>query len=157
MKPLVKDENVKKKTKRETKRERAEKIEGYSEVILFVDNREKRSNTDGAYLIERLEKNAVRCELKTLPLGDFLWVLRFNVPAPIDEDLSKKKKKKQSLYISTDYVLDFITERKTADDLAASIMDGRYEEQKYRLKNCGINNVVYLVEGSPGQYCKIPE
>ena len=36
-------------------------------------------------------------------------------------------------------------------------MDGRYEEQKYRLKNCGINNVVYLVEGSPGQYCKIPE
>ena len=57
----------------------------------------------------------------------------------------------------TDYVLDFIVERKTADDLAASIMDGRYEEQKYRLKMCGINNVVYLVEGSPGQYCKIPE
>jgi ERCC4-type nuclease len=27
-----------------------------------------------------------------------------------------------------DYVLDFIVERKTADDLAASIMDGRYEE-----------------------------
>ena len=22
---------------------------------------------------------------------------------------------------------------------------------------CGINNVVYLVEGTPGQYCKIPE
>ena len=79
-----------------------------------------------------------------------MWVLRFNTPAPMDEDGGKKKKKKQSLYISTDYVLDFITERKTADDLAASIMDGRYEEQKYRLKNCGINNVVYLVEGSPG-------
>ena len=47
-------------------------------------------------------------------------------------------------------------ERKTADDLAASIMDGRYQEQKYRLKNCGINNVVYLVEGQAGQYCKIP-
>ena len=46
---------------------------------------------------------------------------------------------------------------KTADDLAASIMDGRYEEQKFRLKNCGINNVIYLVEGTPGQYCKIPE
>ena len=54
-------------------------------------------------------------------------------------------------------MLDFIVERKTADDLAASIMDGRYEEQKYRLKICGINNVVYLVEGSPGQHCKIPE
>lgn len=57
----------------------------------------------------------------------------------------------------TDYLLDFIVERKTADDLAASIMDGRYEEQKYRLKGCGLNNVIYLVEGSPGQYCKIPE
>lgn len=56
-----------------------------------------------------------------------------------------------------EYVLDFIVERKTADDLAASIMDGRYDEQKFRLKSCGINNVIYLVEGSPGQYCKIPE
>jgi len=27
-----------------------------------------------------------------------------------------------------DYVLDFICERKTADDLAASIIDGRYDE-----------------------------
>ena len=37
-----------------------------------------------------------------------------------------KKLKKVEKY--TDYVLDFIIERKTADDLAASIMDGRYEE-----------------------------
>jgi len=66
-----------------------------------------------------------------------------------------KKIKKPTAF--TDYVLDFIVERKTADDLAASIMDGRYEEQKFRLKNCGINNVIYLVEGTPGQYCKIPE
>jgi crossover junction endonuclease MUS81 len=46
-------------------------------------------------------------------------------------------------------VLDFIVERKTSDDLAASIRDGRYDEQKYRLKNCGINNVIYLIEGKP--------
>lgn len=37
-----------------------------------------------------------------------------------------KKIKKPTAF--TDYVLDFIVERKTADDLAASIMDGRYEE-----------------------------
>ncbi len=55
-----------------------------------------------------------------------------------------------------DYVLDFIVERKTADDLAASIVDGRYEEQKFRLKNCGINNVIYLIEGKAGQYTRIP-
>ena len=69
----------------------------------------------------------------------------------------KKTKKPKKVAEYTDYVLDFIVERKTADDLAASIMDGRYEEQKFRLKNCGINNVIYLVEGTPGQYCKIPE
>ena len=60
----------------------------------------------------------------------------------------KESKKKAPAYV--EYVLDFIVERKTADDLAASIMDGRYDEQKFRLKSCGINNVIYLVEGSPG-------
>ena len=42
-----------------------------------------------------------------------------------------------------------IIERKTLSDLAASIKDGRYEEQSYRLN--GINhpnhNIIYLVEG----------
>ena len=147
--------------KQELKYDYAQELpDAYSEVILFVDNREKRNNADGNYLFERLTKNGLRCELKSLPLGDFLWVLRFNTPAPEEAEGGTKKKggkKKHNPFTHTDYVLDFITERKTADDLAASIMDGRYEEQKYRLKNCGINNVVYLVEGSPGQYCKIPE
>jgi crossover junction endonuclease MUS81 len=43
--------------------------------------------------------------------------------------------------------LDFIIERKKADDLASSIIDGRYKDQKYRLKNCGMQNVFYLFEG----------
>ncbi|CAM9864348.1 unnamed protein product, partial [Phaeothamnion confervicola] len=41
----------------------------------------------------------------------------------------------------------FVVERKTAKDLAASIMDGRYSEQKRRLQLSGIGRVVYLVEG----------
>ena len=32
------------------------------------------------------------------------------------------------------------------DDLASSIRDGRFHEQKHRLRNCGIQNVIYLVE-----------
>ena len=94
----------------------------------------------------------MKCELKSLPLGDFLWVVRFYTPVrePVDGERKKKTKKNTSPYTYTDYVLDFIVERKTADDLAASIFDGRYEEQKYRLKNCSINNVIYLVEGKPG-------
>ena len=135
----------------------------HSEVILFVDNREKRNQQDGNYLFERLTRNDFQIQLKSLPLGDFLWVLRVYHDTnnqPDNGNQTKKrgtKKKQQATETFTDYVLDFIVERKTADDLAASIMDGRYEEQKYRLKTCGINNVVYLVEGSPGQYCKIPE
>jgi ERCC4-type nuclease len=52
--------------------------------------------------------------------------------ATVDEKLSltqiETKKKKKGVIKFTDYLLDFIVERKTADDLAASIMDGRYEE-----------------------------
>lgn len=70
---------------------------------------------------------------------------------------SKKTKKQPAAKEFTDYILDFIVERKTADDLAASIMDGRYDEQKFRLKHCGLNNVIYLIEGQPSQHCKIPE
>ena len=134
-----------------------------SEVILFIDNREKRNQQDGNYLFDRLSKNGIKIELKSLPLGDFLWVLRVkhsaqqNLMTQLGQKSKGTKKKVANVATHTDYVLDFIVERKTADDLAASIMDGRYEEQKYRLKTCGINNVVYLVEGSPGQYCKIPE
>lgn len=47
-----------------------------SEVILFVDNREKRNMQSGNYLFDRLVNSEFRTELKALPLGDFLWVLR---------------------------------------------------------------------------------
>jgi len=145
MKPMVKSEAL--------------RDHQFSEVILIVDNREKRNQNDGSYLFDRLKKNGVNAELRSLPLGDFLWVLRvYNenvMQAPKGTKESKKKAKQLPAF--TEYCLDFIVERKTADDLAASIMDGRYDEQKFRLKSCGINNVIYLVEGSPGQYCKIPE
>ena len=42
-----------------------------------------------------------------------------------------------------------IIERKSLTDLAASIKDGRYEEQSYRLKNLWHHNhnIIYLIEG----------
>jgi len=42
-----------------------------------------------------------------------------------------------------------IIERKSISDLASSIMDGRYNEQSYRLNNSIIHNhnIIYLVEG----------
>jgi len=39
-----------------------------------------------------------------------------------------------------------IIERKTLDDLASSLNDGRYKEQKLRLKTCSCR-VIYLIEG----------
>lgn len=43
-----------------------------------------------------------------------------------------------------------LIERKTISDLIASVKDGRYKEQKLRLKNCGIeqHKIIYLIEGS---------
>lgn len=43
-----------------------------------------------------------------------------------------------------------IIERKSVKDLAASIVDGRYNEQSFRLNNCNIHNhnIIYLIEGN---------
>jgi len=43
-----------------------------------------------------------------------------------------------------------LIERKTISDLISSIKDGRYKEQKIRLKHCGIdcNKIIYLIEGA---------
>jgi ERCC4-type nuclease len=43
-------------------------------------------------------------------------------------------------------VLDFVLERKSSQDLSASISDGRYVAQKWRMLQCGLANRFYLVE-----------
>ena len=50
-----------------------------------------------------------------------------------------------------------IIERKTIQDLDASIKDGRYKEQSYRLSgyDCVCNhNIIYLIEGNMEHFCK---
>lgn len=48
----------------------------------------------------------------------------------------------------TEYVMDVIIERKTINDLNSSILDKRFIEQKDRLEQCGLEKIVYLVEGT---------
>lgn len=60
--------------------------------MLFVDNREKRNNQDGSYLYDRLSKNGFMVELKSLPLGDFVWVLRVYHHEEVEVKQEKKKK-----------------------------------------------------------------
>lgn len=47
-----------------------------------------------------------------------------------------------------------ILERKTLQDLAASIRDGRYKEQSFRLNECNVHNhnIMYLIEGNLQNY-----
>jgi ERCC4-type nuclease len=55
------------------------------------------------------------------------------------------------LFYTNDNVLLSIIERKTIPDLFASIKDGRYEEQSYRLSHngeCSLHNVIYIIEGN---------
>ena len=49
--------------------------------------------------------------------------------------------------------LIYIIERKTINDLGASIKDGRYKEQKMRLLSNNKNNVFYIIEGNIN-YCE---
>lgn len=48
--------------------------------------------------------------------------------------------------------IQLLIERKTISDLAASIVDGRYREQKKRILAQNIPKVIYLIEGSLSSY-----
>jgi ERCC4-type nuclease len=93
-------------------------------MIIKVDTRE----VDLLHQINHLVLNIpifkqIEIKSETLPIGDII--------------------------ISNDAEDKLIIERKTVSDLLASIKDGRYEEQSYRLN--GLNhhnhNVIYLIEG----------
>jgi ERCC4-type nuclease len=93
-------------------------------MIIKIDTREQELLTKCQNMIEGIPKfKDIKLISQTLPLGDI---------------------------IINDGINDcIIIERKTLSDLAASIKDGRYEEQSYRLN--GLNhhnhNIIYLIEG----------
>jgi ERCC4-type nuclease len=64
--------------------------------------------------------------------------------------------KKENLVVGDFQIGNMIFERKTHQDLASSILDGRYQEQSNRLVEHGTNNphlkIVYIVEGNLDLY-----
>jgi len=96
------------------------------EVMLLIDVGE--SKTVSNEIKSKLQEHGVKSDVRKLHVGDFLWI-------------AKHKTEK-----SKEYVLPYIIERKRLDDLSSSIKDGRFHEQKFRLKQCGIENVIYLIE-----------
>ncbi|KAL5463822.1 hypothetical protein EMCRGX_G032759 [Ephydatia muelleri] len=115
---------------------------GQFEVVLCVDSSESSSNRRSAsqfrgMLLQELGKNGIRFDVRRLNVGDFMWIAKEMVlPQPGQLSLPQ----------STEIVLEHIVERKRMDDLAFSICDGRFHEQKFRLKQCGVKYPVYLVE-----------
>ncbi|KAK1755297.1 hypothetical protein QBC47DRAFT_213673 [Echria macrotheca] len=105
-------------------------------VELVLDVREVRAKTDRDYMQDQLTKKGCPPIMRSLELGDALWVARCNNPGWLARMGAE----------SDEVVLDWIVERKRLDDLIGSIRDGRFHEQKFRLRRSGVKNVIYLVE-----------
>ena len=99
------------------------------EVLLLLDSREVRTQQDRSFLHNHLQLAGVSCEVRSLGLGDMQWIAR-------------RRETGQEVMLST------IVERKNTRDFAQSILDGRFDEQQYRLMNCGCKHPIYLIEGS---------
>ncbi|XP_021808848.1 crossover junction endonuclease MUS81-like isoform X2 [Prunus avium] len=110
-----------------------ERFEDAYEVILVLDDREQFA-TQGSRsrrIIENVRSQfKIKIEVRRLPVGDGIWIARHK-------------------QLESEYVLDFIVERKNVDDLRSSIRDNRYRDQKLRLLRCGLKKLIYLVEGDP--------
>ena len=90
---------------------------GSFKIVLCVDTRETSGKKKKAQLKKELKNSKVDWEEYNLQLGDFAWVAR-----------------ETGCHGETprELILDYIVERKCISDLADSIVDGRYHEQKNR-------------------------
>ncbi|KAH9385431.1 uncharacterized protein NEMAJ01_0327 [Nematocida major] len=96
------------------------------QCVLLIDMREKRTRENPYFFQTSLSHAGVQAETRVLSVGDFLWAL--------------VRDKQQ-------YYCNLLIERKTIRDLMQSVRDGRYAEQKERLKSLqGVK--VYCIEGA---------
>nr|KAF6438324.1 MUS81 structure-specific endonuclease subunit [Molossus molossus] len=105
---------------------------GEYRVVLCVDVGEAKGAGHRPELLRQLQRLHVTHTVRKLHVGDFVWVAQETRP----RDPARPG----------ELVLDHIVERKRLDDLCSSIIDGRFREQKFRLKRCGLRRRVYLVE-----------
>jgi crossover junction endonuclease MUS81 len=105
-------------------------------VRLVLDVREVRAKTDRDYMQDELAKLDATPLMRSLEVGDAQWVAKCH-----DSTLLQRLGAE-----GDEVVLDWIVERKRLDDLIGSIKDGRFHEQKFRLKRSGVRNVIYIIE-----------
>ncbi len=139
------------------------------DVTLMIDSRERSSSL----ILGALITSHIPCELSTLAVGDFLWIAKPKgwkpptqskapAPAPVNA-FERMMQSSATVFASSSsastaprtpqtieevsVVLDCIVERKTMADMASSLIDGRYSDQKFRLKNTSLPVRCYIVEG----------
>ncbi|XP_074132454.1 crossover junction endonuclease MUS81 isoform X1 [Sminthopsis crassicaudata] len=105
---------------------------GEYRILLCVDVSETTGSSHRADILRELQRLGVPHDVRKLHVGDFVWVAQETRP--------------RELTRPAELVLDHVVERKRLDDLCGSITDGRFREQKFRLKRCGLSRRVYLVE-----------
>ena len=105
-------------------------------VEFVLDVREVRAKEDRDYMRIELQKKGVKPIMRALDLGDALWVAKFKDPNYLSRHGLE----------GDEIMLDYIVERKRLDDLVGSIKDGRFHEQKFRLRKSGVQNVIYIIE-----------
>jgi ERCC4-type nuclease len=107
-------------------------LPGEYEIVLVLDSREIQMKGNRDYFQESLASKGIQCITRSMDLGDVIWIAR--------------KKTTHSSNQDEELFLDYIIERKRLDDLVSSIKDGRFTEQKTRLKRSGAEKVIYVVE-----------
>ncbi|XP_056366179.1 crossover junction endonuclease MUS81 [Oenanthe melanoleuca] len=107
---------------------------GEFDIVLCADVTEANGPSGGVPAL--LRSRGVPVLLRRLHVGDFLWVAREKEPPPG--------------HAPRELALDVVVERKSAADLGNSIRDGRYREQKSRLRRSGLRSPVYLLEDPGG-------
>jgi len=91
----------------------------------------------------------IRVDNREHELLKYIKELIVNIPLFKDLEVQVENLPLGDVIISNNVEDKLIIERKSINDLSASIKDGRYEEQSYRLN--GLNhpnhNIIYLIEG----------
>ncbi|XP_057837987.2 crossover junction endonuclease MUS81 isoform X1 [Cryptomeria japonica] len=114
--------------------ENGDRFSDLYDVVLILDDREQFGRDSwGAHSRQKvadrlISQFKIQVEIRRLPIGDATWIARHK-------------------HTEQEYVLDFIVERKKVDDLNSSIKDNRYKDQKLRLMRCGLQRLIYLIEG----------
>lgn len=106
-------------------------------VILLIDERERESRR----MASACEMSGIPCEVRTMPIGDMGWIA---------QGLDAKGN------VVSELVLGTLVERKTPEDLKSSLFGTRYQEQRLRLKNSGVPQILFLIEGELRDLSRCP-